>query len=81
MYLEILSIEGLEGLQGAMNSVEKFVDVKVAAAYLGISTRQLNHLARTGKVPAHSLPMGGTGKRTYWRFKISELNTMMESGK
>ena len=57
---------------------EKFVSAKIAAEFLGISETFICKLAREGKVPAHPLPVGNKKLRRTWRFRLSELNTVMD---
>jgi hypothetical protein len=57
---------------------ENYVSAKVAAAFLGITETFLTRLARKGQIPAHPLPVGNSGQRRTWRFKLSELGDLME---
>jgi excisionase family DNA binding protein len=63
-----------------MQEQENFVSAKVAAEYLAISETFLTRLAREGKVPAHPLPNGNRKLRRTWRFRLSELNAVMDAG-
>jgi hypothetical protein len=49
---------------------EVFVDADEAAKFLFLTRRRILELARTGKLPAHSI---GNGARSVWRFRLSEL--------
>jgi excisionase family DNA binding protein len=57
--------------------VESYVDSGKAAAFLGVSSKTLNDMARKGTIPAY---VWGSGiERRTWRFKLSELDTWMKS--
>ena len=64
-----------------MAEPEPFVDATKAAEFLGVSRDTVNYLAREGRIPAHPLPTGATGKRRYWRFRLSELAEFMAKQK
>ncbi len=58
-------------------AVEPYVDSGKASAFLGVSSRTLNEMARTGAVPAY---VWGTGsQRRTWRFKLTELDAYMKT--
>ena len=61
-------------MEEAMN--DKWISIDEAAEYLGIKTVTLRSWIRNGKedLPAHKI-----GKQ--WRFKISELDEWIKSGK
>jgi excisionase family DNA binding protein len=52
--------------------MEELWDVKVAASYLGLSTRTVYQFARDGRLP--SIRVGGR-----WRFRRSDLDRWLES--
>jgi hypothetical protein len=51
---------------------EPFVDATRAAEWLGITSRRLLEMARTGQIPAYPL---GKGSRKTWRFRLQEIGT------
>ena len=51
---------------------EPFVDATRAAEWLGITSRRLLEMARTGQIPAYPL---GVGSRKTWRFRLQEIST------
>jgi hypothetical protein len=53
-----------------MSEIEPFVDADKAAEFLAMPRRRLLQMGRAGEVPAHPI---GLGKRTTWRFRLSEL--------
>jgi hypothetical protein len=52
-------------------SPEPFIDAASAAKFLCMSRKHVLFLARTGVIPAHTLPTG-KARRT-WLFRVSEL--------
>jgi excisionase family DNA binding protein len=65
------STEEIAGNNGA-RTFERFVGPDGAAEFLGFSPKTLQKWAREGKIPAHAF---GNGRRRYWRFLLSELDT------
>ncbi len=65
----------MPGNNGTHN-FERFVGPAEAAEFLGFSPKTLQQRAREGKIPAHAF---GNGRRRYWRFLISELDTWMRA--
>ncbi len=57
---------------------EHFVTPEQLSEHLQISVRDVNELARLGKIPGHPIP-SRTGKRPRMRFKISEVEQFMPS--
>lgn len=54
---------------------EKWINIDVAAEYLGVKSGTVRDWIRKGKgMPAHKI-----GKQ--WKFKYSELDTWVKSGK
>ena len=57
---------------------EPYVTADDIAAHLKITRRQVLEMTRRGLIPAHPL---GVGKcRRVWRFKISEVESVIASG-
>jgi predicted DNA-binding transcriptional regulator AlpA len=56
---------------------EPFVDAERAATFLAMSRKTLLALARKGYLPGHPV---GTGLRKVWKFRLSELESWMETG-
>lgn len=50
--------------------VEPFVDAEVVAVFLSVKRKTVLDWARAGDIPTHPY---GRGKRTVWRFRISEV--------
>lgn len=55
---------------------EPYVRVNVAAEYIGIHPKTLERMAREASVPAHPVCIG---RRSSWRFLISELDNWMRA--
>jgi len=55
---------------------EPFVDAGRAAAFLDMRRKTLLDMARKGKLPGHPV---GLGQRRMWKFRISELESWMQS--
>jgi predicted site-specific integrase-resolvase len=51
-------------------ALSKPMDVRAAAAFLGLNEKTITRWARQGYLPAHPL---GEGKRKFWRFFEIEL--------
>jgi len=56
---------------------EPFVGPEVVAKYLDIDAETVVRYARLGYIPAH--PLHVVGKRTHWRFLLSEVHAAMLS--
>ncbi len=54
--------------------LEPFVDAKQAAEFLCLRPRRVLELARKGAIPSHPL---GEGQRRVWRFRLSELASVV----
>ena len=57
---------------------EPYVDAETVARFLSVTRRQVLELARAGKIPAHHL-LGS--QRKVWRFKLSEVDSAVSSGR
>ncbi len=57
-----------------MSTVEPFVDVEAAAAFLGVKVSYLYEKVRLGKVPSYKVG-------AFRRFKLSELDAWARGGK
>jgi excisionase family DNA binding protein len=55
---------------------EHYVDAAEAAQFLSINRRTLMQMARQGNIPAHPV---GEGRRSSWRFLLSELDSWMRN--
>jgi excisionase family DNA binding protein len=55
---------------------EPYIPPEKAAEFLGLPRRAVIRMARDGRLPAH--PIKGTGKKRYWRFRLSELDKHMQ---
>lgn len=53
---------------------EPWVDAKTLAAHLACHTSHVRKMAEAGRIPGHAL---ANGARTFWRFKISEVDAFM----
>jgi len=60
-------------------SLEPYVDSKQAAAFLAFDWKQVQKLAREGKIPAHPVLSGPRNRRRTWRYKLSELDQWARS--
>jgi len=60
----------------ATPALEPYVDVEAASGFLHLAPKTLNAWARQGKIPAYPF---GDGQRKTWRFKLSELDSWMQS--
>lgn len=56
--------------QPEIPTFEPFVDEHVVAQFLGLTSRRVLEMARSGELPAH--PIGKTRKT--WRFRLSEID-------
>lgn len=56
---------------------EPFVDAIQAAEFLSLRPRRVLELARQGAIPGHPL---GSGERRVWRFRLSELASVLCAG-
>lgn len=56
--------------------LEPFVDAIRAAQFLSLRPRRVLELARQGILPGHPI---GTGKRCFWRFRLSEIAATVAS--
>ena len=56
---------------------EPYVNAAAVAALLNIAPRQVLALTRTGRLPGH--PIDPDRLRKDWRYKISEIETAMQS--
>lgn len=56
-------------------AAEPFVKPDVVSQYLGIDAGTVIRFARTGVIPGH--PLRVSGRRTHWRFLISEIRETM----
>jgi Helix-turn-helix domain len=54
--------------------LEPYVDSKRAAVFLALDWKKVQKLSREGKIPAHPVLSGPHGRRTTWRYKLSELD-------
>lgn len=57
-------------------TTEPYVDSFAASKFLGLAPRTLNEMARRGRIPAYPF---GEGQRKTWRFKLSDLDSWMNS--
>ncbi len=57
---------------------EPFVDAVVVGDFLQLRKRRVLELARQGVIPAYPL---GTGSRRGWRFRLSEVATVLGSSR
>ncbi len=55
--------------------IEPFVDANKAAEFLNLRPRRLLELAREGSIPAYPI---GNGRRRIWRFRLSELASVLD---
>ena len=53
---------------------ECWIDSQALADHLGFSRKYINAQAAKGNIPGQTFV---NGKRTYWRFKISEVEAAM----
>jgi len=56
--------------------IERYVDSKAAADFLGLHPKTVERMARRGELPGHPV---GAGERKRWRFLLSELDAEMRS--
>jgi excisionase family DNA binding protein len=57
---------------------EPYAKATEIAALLGVTRAYVLKLALLGKLPGYQLPpLRGTGERTRWRFRISEIEDWM----
>jgi len=56
--------------------IERYVDSKDAAEFLGLHSKTVERMARRGELPGHPV---GAGERKRWRFLLSELDAAMRS--
>lgn len=63
----------------ATGPFEPFVDASRAAAFYGVSRKQLLRLSRLRRIPAHPLDSVGNGTRTTWRYRLSELDAHLQN--
>jgi hypothetical protein len=59
------------------HELEPFVGPEVVSEYLDIDAETVVRFARLGYLPAHSLHIAG--KRTHWRFLLSEVHAVVLS--
>jgi hypothetical protein len=59
-----------EGASQRLYDLEPFADADGAAEFLMAKRKTIISWAREGSIPAHPF---GRGKRTLWRFRLSEL--------
>ncbi len=59
---------------------ERFVTPEQLSEHLQISLRDVNLLARLGRIPSHPIPTL-TGKRPRRRYKISEVEASLQERK
>jgi hypothetical protein len=57
------------------SAAEPFVKPDVVSQYLGIDPGTVVRFARAGLIPGH--PLRVSGRRTHWRFLISEIRETM----
>jgi hypothetical protein len=57
---------------------EPFVDAVVVGDFLQLRKRRVLEMARQGVIPAYPL---GTGSRRVWRFRLSEVATVLGSSR
>ena len=57
------------------SAAEPFVKAIVVSQYLGIDPGTVIRFARAGVIPGH--PLRASGRRTHWRFLISEIRVAM----
>jgi hypothetical protein len=65
-----------DSIPAASAPVEPFVDAKKAAEFLCLRPRRVLELARKGAIPAYPF---GEGQRRVWRFRLSELASVVRS--
>ena len=58
-------------------SVEPWVDTAAVARHIGFSYQQTAKMVKEGLIPGK--PFCG-GKRTFWRFKLSEVDAWLKAG-
>jgi excisionase family DNA binding protein len=56
---------------------EPYVSPEVAAEFLGLTRETVIRMARARRLPAH--PIKGSGRKHWWRFKLSELDKHVQS--
>ena len=66
----------MQSLAIASAVFEPYVDAHRAASFLAIPRRTLLDLARRGKLPGYPV---GYGQRRMWKFRISELESWMQT--
>ena len=59
--------------------IEPFVKSDTVAQYLGIHPETVVRFAKAGTIPAH--PLRVSGRRTHWRFLLSEIRVAMLASK
>jgi hypothetical protein len=57
--------------------VEPWVDTAAVAAHIGFSYQQTAKMAKEGLIPGWPRK---SGKKTYWRFKLSVVDEWIKSG-
>jgi predicted DNA-binding transcriptional regulator AlpA len=55
---------------------EPWVDSKVIAQHTGFSVPTVRRMAEKGAIPAH---LSKNGKRAFWRFKLSQVDAVMQA--
>ena len=55
-------------------NIENWIGIEEAANYLGVTKETVRNFLRKANIPAHKI-----GKK--WKFKISELDSWVKSGK
>jgi hypothetical protein len=58
----------------AQETPEPFVGAETVAGFLAVTSRRVKDLARSGQIPAYPL---GDGQRRVWRFRLSEIASVM----
>jgi hypothetical protein len=66
-------VQGLKDVN--TSAAEPFVKPVVVSQYLGIDPGTVIRFARAGVIPGH--PLRVSGRRTHWRFLISEIRETM----
>ena len=66
----------IEHRRQAFSGFEPYVRCDVAAEYIDIHPKTVEKMAREGGIPAHPVCIG---RRSSWRFLISELDNWMRA--
>lgn len=59
-------------------SPEKWVDIATVAEHIGFCPRVTTRLMKSGTIPGHPIR---NGKRTFYRFLLSEVDAAIKAGR